>query len=121
MPGARKIPSLFGLEIEDGRLTDRHTYDWDTFENKVLGEKFGAIKGYVAAGGNISSSFLYNIIHFARQAEKEKINIARLAYLLARHEPGRREPHAVKSAYSSFQQTLPVGTNLEERRRQLPR
>jgi CRISPR-associated protein Csm1 len=31
--------SLFGLEIGDGQLQAQHTYDWDTFEEQVLGQK----------------------------------------------------------------------------------
>ena len=82
--------SLFGLEMDGGQLQARHTYDWDTFENQVLGEKYAVLDSIFSGGEDYGSSFLYNILDLLRQAEKDRINIARLAYLLARREPDRK-------------------------------
>jgi len=111
--------SLFGLEMEKVHLIDKHTYDWDTFENNVLGEKFALIEKLFTAGGNYGNSFLYNILFLLRQAENEKINIARLAYLLARNEPDRNAPEELKSIYSSFSSNLYKWSINDEDRRQL--
>lgn len=104
--GVKNSISLFGLEAENGYLTDKHTYDWNTFETKVLGEKYAEIKMLFAAGGNYGNTFLFNILYFLRQAADEKINIARLAYLLARHEPDRKAPGHLRTAYSRFTANL---------------
>lgn len=79
--------SLFGLEIAGGQLRANHTYDWDTFENNVLGEKYNLINELLAGKDERGQSFLYKMLELLRQAEEESINIARLAYLLARQEP----------------------------------
>ena len=109
--------SLFGLEFDNDHLVDRHTYDWNTFEGKVLGEKHAAIKALFDAGGHYGNSFLYNILELLRQAESKQINIARLAYLLARREPTRTASFSLKEAYKSF--TINIykwALNTEDRR-----
>jgi len=111
--------SLFGLEMKNGVLTDRHTYGWDTFENKVLGEKYAAIRELFAAGGDYGNAFLYSILYLFRQAEEDKINIARLAYLLARREPGKSAPDSLKEAYATFTTRLYRWVAEPEDRRQL--
>ena len=93
--------SLFGLEMENGYLVDKHTYSWDIFENKVLGEKYAAIKKLYDCGTDYGNTFLHNILYLIRQAEVEKINIARLAYLLARHEPSNKAEDKLKTAYTA--------------------
>lgn len=100
--GAKNSISLFGLESINGALKACHTYDWDTFENKVLSEKFEAIKKMYSVCGEYGNAFLYNIMQLLRQAEEDRINIARLAYLLARREPGKGAPLEVKEEYSRF-------------------
>ncbi len=104
--GTKNSISLFGLEHDNGSLVDRHTYDWDTFEEKVLGEKYTAIKTFFESGEDYGNAFLYNILRLLRQAEKEKINIARLAFLLARREPGENAPEKLKEAYSELSANL---------------
>lgn len=119
--------SLFGLEIDEGKLqalnkgkpqganqeiaawatdgwqlTARHTYDWDTFENQVLGEKYAVIDSVFSGNGDYGNSFLYDIADLLRQAEHDQINIARLAYLLARREPEPKVPEALKRSYRNF-------------------
>lgn len=100
--GAKNSISLFGLEMESGYPVDRHTYDWDTFEAKVLGEKYAALRTFFTVEGGYGSSFLYNLLYFLREAPAHRINIARLAYLLARREPAKEAPAAIKAAYADF-------------------
>jgi len=111
--------SLFGMEMVEGRLQALHTYDWDTFENKVLGEKFAVIDSIFSGGGDYGNSFLYNILHLLRGAEKEQINIARLAFLLARREPDNNAPAELKQKYDHFTHCIyrwALDENKEDRR-----
>ncbi|MGI6141473.1 MAG: type III-A CRISPR-associated protein Cas10/Csm1 [Caldicoprobacterales bacterium] len=117
--GQKNAISLFGIEMEDGILTDRHTYAWEVFENKVLGEKFVAIRALFTAGEDYGNAFLYNILHILRQAETDRINIARLVYLLARREPGRNAPKQLKDEYASFTTSLYKWALNREDRQQL--
>jgi CRISPR-associated protein Csm1 len=92
--------------MDGGQLQARHTYDWDTFENQVLGEKYAVLDSIFSGGEDYGSSFLYNILDLLRQAEKDRINIARLAYLLARREPDRKASGELKRNYSNFSQCV---------------
>ncbi len=96
--------SLFGLEA--GKLQAQHTYDWDTFEDQVLGEKFAVIDSVFSSSGDYGNSFLYNIIDLLRQAQADEINIARLAYLLARREPEKKASAEFKDSYRIFCQSI---------------
>jgi len=111
--------SLFGLEMGGGQLIAQHTYDWDTFENQVLGEKYTVIDSIFSGGGDYGNSFLYNIIDLLRQAESDTINIARLAYLLARREPDHKADDELKRNYRNFSQCVYRWTLKDEDRRQL--
>jgi CRISPR-associated protein Csm1 len=101
------------------RLLARHTYDWDTFENKVLGEKFALIDDLFSTSEDYGSSFLYNILELLRQSEDSGINVARLAYLLARREPGKRAADDIKKKYADFVQSIHRWALDNEDRKQL--
>ena len=88
------------------KLQAQHTYDWDTFEEKVLGEKFAVIDKIFSGSADYGNSYLYNIIDLLRQAESDSINIARLAYLLARREPSKGAAHEFKQSYRNFVQNV---------------
>lgn len=91
--------SLLGQEIVEGQLRANHTYDWDTFENQVLGIKYQTIARLLSDAGELGNSFLYKMVELLRQAENDSINIARLAYLLARQEPPREASAERKQEY----------------------
>lgn len=103
--GAKNSISLFGMELDEGKLKARHTYDWDTFENQVLGEKFNLIDELFKLN-DYGNSFLYSIMELMSQAEESGMNIARLAYLLARREPAQNAPKEIKQAYQHFSQKV---------------
>ncbi|WP_172674216.1 type III-A CRISPR-associated protein Cas10/Csm1 [Syntrophomonas palmitatica] len=106
-PGGEKDAiSLFGLEMVQGELQARHTYNWDSFEKQVLGEKYRLINELFSINGDYGNTFLYNIIELLRQAEYDSINIARLAYLLSRREPKKGSPETLKHSYSNFARTV---------------
>lgn len=110
--------SLFGMEIVDGKLIANHTYNWDVFENQVLGEKYAIIDTLITNGGEMGNSFLYKMLELLRQAE-QKINIARLAYLLARQEPPASAPDETKQIYNQATAQLYNWALNSEDRRQL--
>lgn len=117
--GSKNSISLFGLEYHDGRLVDRHTYDWQTFEEKVLGEKYRIIQDLYNECDDYGNSFLYNIVRLLKEADKDRINIARLAYLLARREPRRSASLSAKEAYMNFSKNIYKWALDKEERRQL--
>lgn len=128
-PGGEKNSiSLLGQELVQVRNAEdshwemkaNHTYDWDTFENKVLGEKYQLIDKLFSASPDYGNSFLYAIVALLRCDEPGRINIARLAYLLARHEPvGNNVPEEIKSVYREFSQNIYKWAIVDEDRRQL--
>lgn len=117
--GVKDAISFFGLEMADGKLKARHTYDWDSFEKQVLGEKYALIDRLLAVDGDYGSGFLYNIIDLLRQAENHTINIARLAYLLARREPPKGAAEKLKHSYAEFARQVYDWCLRPEDRRQL--
>ncbi len=116
--GKKNSISLFGLELKNDYLTDNHTYDWTTFIDIVLGEKYKAIQDLYSAGGDYGNTFLYNILSLLKYAEDDRINIARLAYLLARHEPSNKEG-SIRDVYLNFSKHIYTWALDEDHRRQL--
>ncbi|NLM20813.1 MAG: type III-A CRISPR-associated protein Cas10/Csm1 [Peptococcaceae bacterium] len=117
--GEKNSISLFGMEFDKGLLVSRHTYDWDTFEKQVLGEKYAGIAAFFDTQEDYGSSFLYNILYLLHQAGEDRINIARLAYLLARREPGPNALTEEKEGYAKFSRNLYQWALVKEDRRQL--
>lgn len=82
--GKKNALSLFGADASE------HTYHWDTFETKVVGEKLRFLQkhlGTTSENGQTNTSFLYNLLHLLRHAD-ENINLARYAYTLGRRSDG---------------------------------
>ncbi len=66
---------------------DRHTYSWSAFKTQVMGEKFVKLDQFFAHQDERGMAFLYRMTDLLRQAESDKLNLARYAYLLARLQP----------------------------------
>ena len=84
------------------------TYHWDEFINEVLEEKFQLLYQFFSFSGESSErgkAFLYNILELFRAAD-DKINLARLAYLLARLEPPRKRGDEKAEEYRRLYQEL---------------
>ena len=81
------------------------TYHWDEFKNKVIEEKFRTIDNYFKYSQEHGKAFLYKILELFRNRE-DKINLARLAYLFARMEPGKTAAQEEKNAYQVFREKL---------------
>lgn len=69
--------------------TTRHTYAWSVFDKQVMGEKFALLQRFFAHQDERGMAFLYRLTDLLRQAESDKLNLARYAYLLARLQPRR--------------------------------
>ncbi|MGN1317644.1 MAG: type III-A CRISPR-associated protein Cas10/Csm1 [Lachnospirales bacterium] len=65
-----------------------NTYHWEEFIDKVLGEKLGIIQSYISVNNEHNKAMLYNMLELIRNKNsKDRLNIARFAYLLSRLKP----------------------------------
>ena len=62
------------------------TYNWQEFEEKVMNEKLSFLSSFIKGDNGKGNSFLYKLLEYLRgiARRKDKINIARAAYLLGR-------------------------------------
>lgn len=62
---------------------EENTYTWKVLEEKVLGEKFQLIRKFFTVREDKGKNALYHMLELIKN-QKEKINLARYAYFLAR-------------------------------------
>lgn len=67
-------------------LTQDMTFSWKDFENNVVKIKLNFLKKFFMKTPEKGKAFLYRILELIRGMEDDKINLARLAYTLARLE-----------------------------------
>lgn len=86
-------------------LGSGNTYAWNVFEQEVLGTKLAALEQFFSVAENGEKergmAFLYRILALLREAQtdpKQKLPLARLAYLLTRLSPSRKS-----AAYAQYQ------------------
>ncbi|MFR5398545.1 MAG: type III-A CRISPR-associated protein Cas10/Csm1 [Lachnospira sp.] len=89
----------FQIEIGDG------TYSWQEFQEKVLEEKYRCIENFFDMSDERGLGFLYNLLELIRRPE-EKINFARIVYVLARLEPTADADEQQKKQYEVFSKNL---------------
>lgn len=78
-----------------------HVYTWDTLRTKILGEKVECLQSFFnTVDGQHGNAMLYNLLNLLREAETDRINLARYAYVLARLAPKKRAPNY--RAYEQF-------------------
>lgn len=99
-----------------------HDYSWDDFTMRVLKEKLFCVQSFFQSQRREDMeargmAFLYRLMELLRNCD-EQINLARIAYLLARMEPGARETQA-QIQYQRFSQSIMRWCRQEEDRRQL--
>ena len=81
---------------------ENHTYGWEIFSRRVMGEKKKALEDFFSASEQErGNGFLYRLLELLRQAQGEQINLARYAYMLARMEPRDRKQKAVYERFSA--------------------
>lgn len=89
---AKQLPGKNGISLFDP--SGQHTYGWETFRQKVLGEKLQGLREFMHNFPELGNSFLYKMLQLLRQSQQAdgRINLARYAYQLARIEPKRNDP-----------------------------
>lgn len=86
---------------DNGRIISDGTYKWQEFEEKVIGEKYNAVKAFFDRTEDRGRSFMYNLLELIRKQD-DKINFARYVYLLSRLEPDKEASDMEKSLYRDF-------------------
>lgn len=82
------------------------TYDWDTFTDKVIGEKLKVLDEFFFGQDERGMAFLYRMLDLI-QKRKEKINLARFAYMLSRLEPkGQDVTPEIRTNYNEFEKKM---------------
>ncbi|MGL4483311.1 MAG: type III-A CRISPR-associated protein Cas10/Csm1, partial [Anaerovoracaceae bacterium] len=120
--GNKNQITLFEVPIKDKdgniQVSTNHTYRWDTFRDKVIGEKYAVLEEFFAHEENErGKAYLYQLLNYLREIENDRINLARYAYLLARLEP--KKTSNFYDEYVCFSQKMYRWINNEEDRRQL--
>lgn len=98
------------------------TYHWETLKDSVVGEKFALLNEYFSLVPEKGMSAIYRLMDYIRNLDQDKINLARLAYMLGRMEPDKKAEEEVKELYRRFSRTLYgwiSGEDKEENCRQL--
>lgn len=85
------------MEGYDGAVSDG-TYSWDELERDVIQEKFQILRAFFETTDEQGMAFLYRILELIRN-RKEKINFARLVYMIARLEPVDKDSKEQKEVY----------------------
>ncbi len=90
---AKSLPHKDGIALFAAR--DGHCYPWDTYLERICGEKLVTLERYFSSGDSEhGTAFLYRLMELLRQAQAGGgIALARYAYLLARLEPKRNAPN----------------------------
>lgn len=85
---AKQMPNKNAVAL----FTETLTFEWEVLIEKVLGEKFTFLSEFFQNVDEKGKNFLYHLLDLIRD-EKEKINLARYAYTLARLEAseGKKE------------------------------
>ena len=97
---AKKVPGKNSLALFDP--TEEHTYSWQEFRGKVLGEKLQMLQDFFqAVNQERGNAFLYRLLDLLRSAGNEQINLARYAYLLARMEPREKSRQEIYRRFST--------------------
>lgn len=90
------------------------TYHWDEFWKEVVKEKRETLKSFFGADGQErGNAFLYRLLELLRNAQQDKLNLARYAYLLSRMEPKEKQK---KELYEKFEKKM-YGWGLNEKDR----
>ena len=105
--------------FKKGMEVDGHTYSWQIFRQKIIGEKYRLIRDFLGSFEERGNAFLYHLLELIRNM-KDRINLARFAYVLSRLEPGAEDAAPEKrEAYKNFARTMFMWVKNEEDRRQL--
>ena len=103
------------MSLFDAR--QKHTYPWKAFAAQVMDEKLSALNAFFSAQDERGMAFLYQMTDLLRQADEDKLNLARYAYLLARLQPSESNPSF--ALYERFSRQMYAWACSAEHRAQL--
>lgn len=112
---AKQTPGKNAISLFDPE--ENHTYSWQEFREKVMGEKLKVLNAFFnSEDQERGNTFLYQLLELLRQAQEDRINIARYAYLLAGMEPKEKYK---QDSYRSFSSAMYRWALSAQDRRQL--
>jgi len=95
-----------------------YCFKFDEFINHVYKDKYEYINNFFESQDERGKAFIYKLLELLRGANnKDKISIARLAYLLARLEPKKSSPNY--EMFNEFKKNVYEWANDEEHRKEL--
>ena len=94
-----------------------HTYSWQVFTYRVMGDKLKLLQEFYQGQNERGTAFLYQMTTLLREAEHDKLNLARYAYLLSRLQPSRSS--AAFRLYDRFSRQMYAWACQAQDRRQL--
>lgn len=112
---AKGEPGKDAVSLFDAR--QKHTYPWKAFAAQVMDEKLNALNAFFSAQDERGMAFLYQMTDLLRQADEDKLNLARYAYLLARLQPSESNPSF--ALYERFSRQMYAWACSAEHRAQL--
>lgn len=123
---AKNSVTLFGMNTEQQKDTELEmtSYGWHDFENAVVGSKLIFLQKYISVDGaardklSLGKGALYRLLYLIREADKEKTNLARFAYTIARMEPAQRDEERC-NAYQEVRKEFYKWYQTSEDRKQL--
>jgi len=113
--GSKDQVALFGVNLREGEPACRHVYDWQRLKAGVLPKRDFLLDQLTVSGstdeqeGHTGLSFLYKINELlvtAEEDDKDRLPLARLAYLIARREPSANASDESKNRYSALKDKL---------------
>lgn len=113
--GSKDQVALFGVNIREGEPVCRHVYDWQRLKAGVLPKRDFLLDQLNVSGstdeqdGRAGLSFLYKINELlvtAEENDKDRLPLARLAYLIARREPSAHASDESKGRYAALKDKL---------------
>ena len=87
------------MNISDG------TFGWNELVDEVIAEKYNCIREFFDDAGERGINFLYNLLELIRNQD-DRINFARIVYILSRLEPDKEAEKEEKEHYSRFSQNI---------------
>lgn len=87
------------MNISDG------TFGWNELADEVIAEKYNCIREFFDDAGERGINFLYNLLELIRNQD-DRINFARIVYILSRLEPDKEAEKEEKEHYSRFSQNI---------------
>ena len=111
---------VYNQDCKYGFDCGEQTYKWDIFKRRVIGEKYVLIDSFFSDDDEKGMAAIYRLLNYIRNLD-DKINLARLAYLLGRMRANIKDSDGNEEKYKAFSKQLyewisndPKGENRRE-------